>query len=163
MLSRLNAIKEVFEKHGDDCLYITNTGYLSRAIFDAYPEKENILYMQGSMGLSPAIALGLALNTDKDVIAFVGDGSLLMHLGITHTIRDYNLKNLFVYVLDNGCHESVGGYDCSNLEESYPGITKIIKISNDGKKPRVGIECEKNVAMFKKRLSNNDSAKPWTD
>ena len=162
MLSRLDAIKEVFEKHGDDCLYVTNTGYLSRAIFDAYPEKENILYMQGSMGLSPAIALGLALNTDKDVVAFVGDGSLLMHLGITHTIRDYNLKNLFVYVFDNGCHESVGGYRCSDLEESYLGITEIIKISNDGKKPRVGVECEQNVVMFKKSL-NYDSSKPWSN
>ena len=72
-----------------------------------------------------------------------------MHLGITHTIRDYNLSNLFVYVLDNGCHESVGGYKCSNLENNYPGVDEIIKISNDGKLPRVGIKSIDNKKSFK--------------
>ena len=110
-----------------------------------YPKSKNILYMQGSMGLSPAIALGIASNTEKDVVAFVGDASLLMHLGITHTIRDMNLKNLFVYVLDNGCHESVGQYDSANLEDHYPGVNEIIKISCDGKKPRVKVSCQENI------------------
>ncbi len=50
MLSRLNAIKEVFEKHGDDCLYITNTGYLSRAIFDMYPEKKTFYICRVAWG-----------------------------------------------------------------------------------------------------------------
>ena len=126
MLSRKKAIEYVFDRHGKDSIYITNTGYLSRAIYNLYPDNKNILYMQGSMGLSPAIALGVAKNTKKDVVAFVGDASLLMHLGITHTIRDENLSNLYVYVLDNKCHESVGEYTCSNLELNYPGITKII-------------------------------------
>ena len=145
-------IKEVFEKHGDDCLYITNTRYLSRAIFDAYPEKENILYMQGSMGLAPAIGVGLAMFSSRDVVVLTGDASLLMHLGITHTIRDVAKENLHVYVLDNGCHESVGGQHCSPLEEAYVGVTEIIKISCDGKLPRVGIGFEENarniVSMF---------------
>ena len=96
--------------------------------------------MQGSMGLSPAIAIGIAKNTKKDVVALVGDASLLMHLGLTHTIRDQKLKNLFVYVLDNGCHESVGEYDSPNLEKQYPGINEIVKISCDGKLPRVSID-----------------------
>ncbi|MAK56873.1 MAG: hypothetical protein CML17_13700 [Pusillimonas sp.] len=145
MLSRSKAIEDVFNRHGSDAIYVTNTGFISREIYDMYPENKNILYMQGSMGLSPAIALGIASNTKKDVVAFVGDASLLMHLGVTHTIRDMNLKNLFVYVLDNGCHESVGEYDCSKLESSYPGVKEIIKISCDGKKPRVGITCEQNI------------------
>jgi len=145
MLNRQEAIKKIFDLHGDEAVYVTNTGYISREIYDMYPENKNILYMQGSMGLSPAIALGIASNTDKDVIALVGDASLLMHLGVTHTIRDADLKNLFVYVLDNGCHESVGKYDSANLEESYPGVNEIIKISCDGKKPRVKLSCQDNV------------------
>jgi len=145
MLSRKEAVQEVFDRHGSESVYITNTGYISREIYDMFPENKNILYMQGSMGLSPAIALGLARNTKKDVVAFVGDASLLMHLGITHTIRDMSLENLFIYVLDNGCHESVGQYDSSNLEDSYIGVDEIIKISCDGKKPRVGISCHDNI------------------
>ena len=127
MLSRKEAINNIFDKHGD-AVYITNTGYISRAVYNEYPNNKNIFYMQGSMGIAPCIGLGIAMNTDKDVVVLSGDGALLMHLGITHTIRDENLNNLFVYVLDNGCHESVGKYKCSYLEDWYSGITEIIEI-----------------------------------
>tara|TARA_B100000214_G_C23971682_1_gene630486 strand:- start:2567 stop:3031 length:465 start_codon:yes stop_codon:yes gene_type:complete len=152
MLTREDAIKSIFEKH-ENAIFITNTGYNSRAVYSLYPEKKNILYMQGSMGLSPAIALGIAKNTEKDVVALVGDASLLMHLGITHTIRDENLKNLFVYVLDNGCHESVGKYDCSSLEASYSGVNEIIKISCDGKLPRVGLKPVENKEFLMESIN----------
>ena len=149
MLSRKEAIQKIFKKYGANALYVTNTGYISRAVYNEFPSFPNILYMQGSMGIAPCIGLGIALNTKKDVVVLSGDGALLMHLGITHTIRDYNLSNLFVYVLDNGCHESVGGYKCSNLENNYPGVNEIIKISNDGKLPRVGIKSIDNKKSFK--------------
>ena len=152
MLNRKEAITSIFGIHGKNALYVTNTGYISRAVYNEYPLNNNILYMQGSMGIAPCIGLGIALNTKKNVIILSGDGALLMHLGITHTIRDYNLSNLFVYVLDNGCHESVGAYECSNLEENYPGVTKILKISNDGKLPRVGIKSVENKKLFKSCL-----------
>tara|TARA_R110002020_G_scaffold265040_3_gene479835 strand:+ start:1634 stop:2092 length:459 start_codon:yes stop_codon:yes gene_type:complete len=152
MLSRKETIHKIFKIHGNKSLYITNTGYISRAVYNQFPSLSNILYMQGSMGIAPCIGLGIALNTKKNVVVLSGDGALLMHLGITHTIRDYNLKNLFVYVLDNGCHESVGGYDCSNLEDKYPGVDEIFKITNDGKLPRVGINSIENKKMFKSCL-----------
>ena len=139
MLSRKEAIHKIFKTHGTKSLYVTNTGYISRAVYNEFPSFPNILYMQGSMGIAPCIGLGIALNTKKDVVVLSGDGALLMHLGITHTIRDYNLSNLFTYVLDNGCHESVGAYKCS----------KIFKISNDGKLPRVGISSVENKNNFR--------------
>jgi phosphonopyruvate decarboxylase len=149
MLSRREAINMLFERHGEDAIYITNTGYISRAVYYEYPDNSNIFYMQGSMGIAPCIGLGMAMNTDKDVVVLSGDGALLMHLGITHTIRDENLKNLYVYVLDNGCHESVGGYKCSELEDSYSNTVEIIKISNDGKAPRVELGCIDNTNQIK--------------
>jgi phosphonopyruvate decarboxylase len=152
MLSREEAIREVFDRHGEDAVYITNTGFLSRAIYHLYPLNKNILYMQGSMGLSPAIGLGMAKATKKDIVVFVGDASLLMHLGITHTIRDENLKNIFIYVIDNGCHESVGGYFSSPLEKSYVGITQIIKTTRGDKKPRVGLKCLDNIDQIRELL-----------
>tara|TARA_B100001094_G_scaffold276301_1_gene284433 strand:- start:9983 stop:10438 length:456 start_codon:yes stop_codon:yes gene_type:complete len=148
MLSRKEAINNIFDKHGD-AVYITNTGYISRAVYNEYPNNKNIFYMQGSMGIAPCIGLGIAMNTDKDVVVLSGDGALLMHLGITHTIRDENLNNLFVYVLDNGCHESVGKYKCSYLEDWYSGITEIIEISNDGKTDRVELDCKTNTKQIK--------------
>tara|TARA_Y100000310_G_scaffold344979_1_gene460931 strand:+ start:3487 stop:3954 length:468 start_codon:yes stop_codon:yes gene_type:complete len=146
---KAEVIKEIFEDHGDDAVYITNTGFLSRDVYSLFSENKNIFYMQGSMGLSPSIALGIAKNTNKEVVALVGDASLLMHLGTTHTIRDEDLNNLFVYVLDNGCHESVGAYPCSQLEDSYPGVDKIYKIKNSTKNARVGISFDDNAKQIK--------------
>ncbi len=156
-------INSIFEKHGSDAVYITNTGFNSRLVHDMFPENKNIFYMQGSMGLSPAIALGIAEFCENDVVALVGDGSFLMHMGITHTIRDRNLPNLFVYVLDNGCHESVGGYPCSKLDDEYPGVEEVIRVNESGKYDRVKIgfeDCSKNIKEF---LSGRDSIKPRTD
>lgn len=149
MLSRKEAINKIFDKHGDEAIYVTNTGYISRAVYNEYPENKNIFYMQGSMGLAPCIGLGMALNTDKEIVVLSGDAALLMHLGITHTIADRELGNLFVYVLDNGCHESVGGFFSSQLEDSYLGIDDIIPISKDGKRGRVELDCEKNTKQIK--------------
>lgn len=154
MFSREDTIKYIFNKHGENAVYITNTGYVSRAVYNIYPSNKSIFYMEGSMGMAPCIGLGIASNTSKDVVVLSGDAALLMHLGITHTIRDANLGNLFVYVLDNGCHESVGKYKCSVLEKEYPGICEILKISNDGKTPRVGIKClenKNNIIEFLKK------------
>lgn len=145
MQSRESAIKEIFEKHGKEAIYIAPTGFLSRAIYNMYPEDKNIFYMQGSMGLTPSIGLGIAKFTKRAVVAINGDGGHLMHLGQMHVVRDENLKNLFVYVLDNGVHESVGGQPCANLEESYPGVEKIYKINCDGKTDRVKISFSKNA------------------
>lgn len=152
MLTRKEAIEYIFKKHGEKAAYVTSTGYISRAVHSCQFAKDNVFYMQGSMGLAPAIGLGMAANSNKDIVVISGDAALLMHLGITHTIRDAKLKNLFVYVLDNGCHESVGGYKCSELEKSYSGITKIIKINKEGKEPRVAISCEDNTLKLKKYL-----------
>ena len=149
MLSRREAINNIFDKHGEDVVYVTNTGYISRAVYNEYPDNKNIFYMQGSMGMAPCIGLGMALNSDKDIVVLSGDGALLMHLGITHTIGDKNLNNLYVYILDNSCHESVGGYKCSELKDSYSGITEIIKISNDGKTDRVELDCITNTNQIK--------------
>ena len=155
MISRQEAIEKIFTKHGSDAIYVAPTGFIARAIYNLYPEQKNIFYMQGSMGLSPAIALGIALNTKREVVALNGDGGHLMHLGLTHTIRDEALKNLFVYVLDNGVHESVGEQKCPHLEDQYTGITDIIKISCDGKTDRVAISFEDNAVNIFQILTEN--------
>jgi len=148
MWSRRKAILDIFEKHGKKSLYISPTGYISRSIYKLFPTNKNIFYMQGSMGLSPAIGLGLALNTDLNTIVISGDASFLMHLGIIHTIRDYHLSNLFIYILDNNCHESVGGHPCSVLEPFYIGINNIYKINKEGNDNRVDITPEDNKKEF---------------
>ncbi len=152
MKSRKQALLDIFEKHGTDALYIVSTGYIARAAYEIFKKEKCVFYMNGSMGLAPGIGAGLALNTHKDVVVVSGDASLLMHLGLTHTIRDLALTNLYVYVLDNSCHESVGGHPCALLEKSYPGVNEIISINREGKTPRVGITFEENAKQIKDML-----------
>ena len=123
MKTRAEAIRTILDRHGRDSVYVASTGYISRAVFARPAMTTTCFYMQGSMGLAPAIGLGMALNAACDVVVINGDGSLLMSLGTTHTLRDNEPSNLYHYVLDNGCHESVGGQPCAALEGSYPGVT----------------------------------------
>lgn len=155
MLSREEAIKEIFAKHGNDALYITSTGYISRAVFSLF-SGSNVFYMQGSMGLAPAIGLGLALNSSNEVVVISGDAALLMHLGIIYTVRDCELNNLWIYVLDNNCHESVGGYLCSPLEDFYIGVDDIYKITKDGKAPRISLSWLEIKEKFKRKIISKD-------
>ena len=149
MISRDSVLRTIHSYHDNGTVFITSTGYISRAMYNLYSESENIFYMQGSMGLAPCIGLGMAANTNKEVVVISGDAALLMHLGITHTIAEHNLDNLFVYVLDNGCHESVGGFKCAELDKGYKGVNRIFKISKDGKSDRVGLDCFENTKQIK--------------
>ena len=62
------------------------------------------------MGHASAIALGLARSQpSRPVVCLDGDGAMLMHLGTIGTIATNMPANLTHVVLNNGCHESVGG------------------------------------------------------
>ncbi|MGA8297205.1 MAG: thiamine pyrophosphate-dependent enzyme, partial [Acidimicrobiales bacterium] len=135
----------ILDRHGRDAVYIASTGYISRAVYEIAGDDYCVFYMQGSMGLAPAIGLGLSLRTDREVVVINGDASLLMCLGATHTLRDHAPSTLFHYVLDNGSHESVGGQPAAHLETRYPGVTDIFKISRDGKPARVAVAPADNA------------------
>ncbi len=145
MRARDEAIRDILERHGPEAVYVASTGYVSRAVHAEAGPEHTVLYMQGSMGLAPAIGLGMALAADRPVVVINGDASLLMALGSTHTIRDRAPAHFFHYVLDNGCHESVGGQPSARLEASYPGVTEIVPVERAGKPPRVAVTPEENA------------------
>jgi sulfopyruvate decarboxylase subunit beta len=67
-------------------------------------------YLPSAMGHAPMVGLGLALaRPDRRVIAFNGDGGMLMSLGCLVTIVAAGVKNLTLIVLDNGLYEVTGG------------------------------------------------------
>jgi phosphonopyruvate decarboxylase len=153
MKARDAAIREILDRHGPEAIYVASTGYVSRAVCQVATPEHRVFYMQGSMGLAPAIGLGIALNTDRPVVVINGDASLLMSMGTTHTIRDRGPGMLFHYVLDNGCHESVGGQPCSPLEGDYPGVTEIVPVELGGKPPRVDLGPEDNADRIREALA----------
>jgi phosphonopyruvate decarboxylase len=140
VVTRAAAIQAILATHGVGAVYVASTGYVARAVAAEVSPAHVVFYMQGSMGLAPALGLGMALGSERTIVVINGDGALLMSLGSTHTLRDHAPKGrLFHYVLDNGVHESVGGQACAPLEDCYPGVTQIVAISRDGKPPRVPI------------------------
>ena len=153
MRARDEAIREILARHGTEAVYVASTGYVSRAVHAEAGPDHTVLYMQGSMGLAPAIGLGMALSSDRPVVVINGDASLLMALGSTHTIRDRAPETFFHYVLDNGCHESVGGQPSAELEPSYPGVTEIVKVGRAGKPPRVAVTPEENADDVRRALA----------
>ncbi|MGH9077314.1 MAG: thiamine pyrophosphate-dependent enzyme [Acidimicrobiales bacterium] len=153
MSSRAEAIRRILATHGADAIYVASTGFISRAVRAVALDRYHVFYMQGSMGMAPAIGLGIALGTDAQVVVVNGDGALLMSMGTTHTLRDYGPPNLYHYVLDNGGHESVGGQACAHLETAYPGVTEVIPITRDGRPPRVDVEPAVNAAEIRSILA----------
>jgi len=67
-------------------------------------------YIPSAMGHAPMLALGLALaQPQREVIAFNGDGCMLMSLGCLVTIAASGAVNYTLIVLENGVYEVTGG------------------------------------------------------
>lgn len=107
-MTRLEAIKIILDSFKEDDLALFTTGMISREAFFALDRKDNF-YLFGSMGLASAVALGIALHTDKKVFICEGDGSALMDLGTLAIIGSEKPANLIHIVLDNETYQSTGG------------------------------------------------------
>jgi phosphonopyruvate decarboxylase len=106
-MSRLTALGIALKAAGDDPVAHAN-GYICRESF-SLADRPQSFYMIGSMGLAPAIALGLALaQPTRRVVVFDGDGNLLMNLGILAMIAAQRPANLLHLVFDNEVYGSTG-------------------------------------------------------
>jgi phosphonopyruvate decarboxylase len=93
----------------DTTVVLASTGFCGRELY-ALDDRENQLYLVGSMGCVTPMALGLALSRpDLRVVALDGDGAALMRMGVFATLGAYGPSNLVHVLLDNGAHESTGG------------------------------------------------------
>ncbi|HEU4371386.1 MAG TPA: thiamine pyrophosphate-dependent enzyme [Methylomirabilota bacterium] len=106
-MSRLTALGIALKAAGDAPITHAN-GYICRESF-SLADRPQSFYMIGSMGLAPAIALGLALaQPTRRVVVFDGDGNLLMNLGILAMIAAQRPANLLHLVFDNEVYGSTG-------------------------------------------------------
>ena len=106
-MTRLTALGVALKAAGDDPVAHAN-GYICRESFSV-ADRPQSFYMIGSMGLAPAIALGLALTRPaRRAIVFDGDGNLLMNLGILAMIAAQRPANLVHLVFDNEVYGSTG-------------------------------------------------------
>jgi len=96
---------------------VATTGFTSRELFqirkDNYSNNFRDFYMVGAMGHSSMVALGYSLISKKKVICLDGDGAFLMHQGASSISAKFANKNFRYILLNNECHESVGGQPTS--------------------------------------------------
>ena len=103
----------------------------------AAKDRDENLYLSGPMGMSPSVALGVAMaNKDRLVIAACGDGALAMNLTALATISNAAPKNLIVVVMDNGVYEITKslpvpskGMDWGSISKAFPGFVETHKLS----------------------------------
>jgi sulfopyruvate decarboxylase subunit beta len=106
-MKRYDCLRAIAPSFGDE-LVITNLGAVRHEWQALRPHHGN--YHLQNLGLTSSMALGLALALPhRKVVAFDGDGSLLLNLGSLATIANQHPKNLIHVVFDNECYESSRG------------------------------------------------------
>ena len=106
-MTRAEAIHAVLSKLTDELVIICN-GFPSREAF-AFRDRPEHFYMIGSMGLTPAIGIGVALaKPTRTVVVLDGDGNVLMNMGTLATIAAHRPTNLLHIVFDNEVYGSTG-------------------------------------------------------
>ena len=98
-----------------DHLVVCYAGAACEELF-AGGDEDRFLYILGSMGLSSSIGLGVALAARRPVLAFEGDGSLLMNLGTLVTTAQRAPIGFILAIVDNGQHASTGGQRTATAE-----------------------------------------------
>ena len=155
--SREKALEIILENIKLDDVVVSTTGKTSREIFEIRESKgqghKNDFLTVGSMGHTSSIALGISLNTTKNVYCVDGDGSMIMHLGSLGVAANKACKNFKYIVINNGAHESVGG---------QPSIGFDIDIKNVllglGFKTVHIAKTESEIKSFVLELSKEDKA-----
>jgi thiamine pyrophosphate-dependent acetolactate synthase large subunit-like protein len=98
----------VIAPHFVNELVVTNLGAVRHEWQALRPHPGNF-HLQ-NLGLTSSMALGLALALPhRKVMAFDGDGSLLLNLGSLATIANQHPRNLIHIIFDNECYESSRG------------------------------------------------------
>ena len=106
-MSRLAALGVALKQIGREPIVHAN-GYICRESFSISDRPESF-YMIGSMGLAPAIALGVALaRPETTTVVFDGDGNLLMNLGILAQVAAAQPRRFVHCVFDNEAYGSTG-------------------------------------------------------
>jgi phosphonopyruvate decarboxylase len=107
-LARIGVLERVLALVPNEAGIVATTGKTGRELF-TLADRDQHLYLVGSMGCASGLALGIAVNSRRNVIVLDGDGAALMKFGSLATIGACAPGNLVHVLLDNGVHESTGG------------------------------------------------------
>jgi thiamine pyrophosphate-dependent acetolactate synthase large subunit-like protein len=89
-----------------DEIIVTSAGNCSELWWEITGETERVFYLEASMSLASLFAAGIALGTQRNVIAFNGDGAFCMNPGMLLVERQLALPNLKHFVVSNRVYGS---------------------------------------------------------
>lgn len=126
-LNRMEALRLIDEIFPDDPV-VVNVGAAIREMVAAVGAKPNHLHILDSMGLPPAIGLGLSLGLAESrfnkVVTVEGDGGLLMGFSALSTIGMLKPEKMVLVILDNGTYGSTGGQPTAAACTDFVGVAR---------------------------------------
>jgi len=151
-------IKNIVSSTEKNNIIISCNGMISRELYEA-KDRERNFYVQGSMGAALSLGIGIAMNTEENVIVLLGDGNALMNLSDLALAEYLCLPNLHVYVLDNGEHSSTGCQPTIsksvNFEELNQSCVRLHVDTGKGTAPRIPLTCKEISNRFIKGVKKN--------
>lgn len=128
-LERETAIKIVVDNLASSDIIVSTTGKISRELYEyrdtTGKDHSRDFLTVGSMGHASQIALGIALaKPSRQVYILDGDGAAIMHMGSFAIIGSQKADNIKHIILNNGCHDSVGGQPTAGFQISFTEIAK---------------------------------------
>jgi len=87
-------------------IIVTSAGNSSELWWEITHETERVFYLEASMSLASVFAAGIALGTERTVVAFNGDGAFCMNPGMLLVERQLALPNLKHFVISNRVYGS---------------------------------------------------------
>lgn len=129
LLTREETIERILDKSSQFDALVTTTGFTSREVYEyrnnrGQSNNQEFLTV-GCMGYASSIAQGVAMaKPSRQVFCIDGDGAALMHMGSMASIGTSGLKNYKHILVNNGCHDSVGGQPTIGNQIDYCGIAR---------------------------------------
>ena len=109
-------------------LLVATTGKTGRELYELRVkrgEPQADFLTVGGMGHASSIALGASVaRPDRRLICLDGDGAALMHLGVLALIGAERPANFIHILLNNRCHESVGGQPTCGLGLDFAALAQ---------------------------------------
>lgn len=106
-----------------ESVVVATTGKTGREWFEVADRDRN-LYLVGSMGCAPSVALGLAREISAPVLVIDGDGAALMRLEALATVGNQKPERFVHVVLDNEAYDSTGAQRTISAGVNFPAIAR---------------------------------------
>ncbi len=126
-LDRIEALRLIDAAFPDQPI-VVNVGAAIREMVAAVGWKPNHLHILDSMGLPPAIGLGLSVGLAdsrfEKVVTIEGDGGLLMGFSALSTIGMLRPEKMVLVIIDNGTYGSTGNQPTAAEHTDFAGVAR---------------------------------------